>query len=773
MNNNDYMRIDGNENGKRLDPRRLEEKIQKAVRDGARKLEIVASGQQGIGGRLWAAGEEPVYLRVNGSVGQRVGSMGFSNTTIEVEGPASDDVGWLNVGAKIIIHGHATNGVANAMGQGKIYIAGDVGARAMTMTKHNPRFTEPEVWVLGGVGDFFAEFMAGGRAVICGYASAYENVLGYRPCVGMVGGKVFFRGNHRGYSTNDAILTTVGDDDWKWLSQELVEFLNAIRKPDLLATLTIRSDWQVLRARKPFEKLAANRRSVKAFASDVWNKELGEGGVLGGLSTIKVDRSQITLLPTGDLRRYLPLWKNEEKLAPCQNACPTGIPVQKRWSLVRRGMMDKAIDLALCYSPLPATVCGYLCPNLCMSSCTRTMASLAAVDVRLLGKASISAIAPQPAPPTGRNVAVLGGGVAGMSAAWQLYLAGYNATIYEEREELGGKVSATIPQSRIPEEVIHAELARVKERIKVVRMTLDQNCFARLCEKNDFIIIAVGAQKPRILAVEGAEKALNANNFLRQSKRNETGVGDKVVIIGAGNVGCDVASEAHRLGAKEITLIDIQEPSSFGIERKYAEAIGANFLWPRISKKISDRGVECTDGSFLPADTVIFAIGDTPELGFLPAEIKTNRGFIAVDENFRTSLNQVFAIGDAVRLGLLTEAIGAGRVAVQAIDSEVRGTITKKLQPVNKERIRMEYYPPGDSGMGDMNGNACACFSCGMCRDCGVCVAICPQGAITREETPDDDFTYKVNENACIGCGFCASACPCGIWQLEENANIL
>ncbi len=88
-----------------------------------------------------------INVTIDGHPGQRVGSFGFPNTTIEVNGPASDDVGWLNAGAQIIVHGHAGNGVANAMAQGKICVAGNIGARGMTMTKHNPRFDPPELWV--------------------------------------------------------------------------------------------------------------------------------------------------------------------------------------------------------------------------------------------------------------------------------------------------------------------------------------------------------------------------------------------------------------------------------------------------------------------------------------------------------------------------------------------------------------------------------------------------------------------------------------------------
>ena len=89
--------------------------------------------------------------------------------------------------------------------------------------------------------------------------------------------------------------------------------------------------------------------------------------------------------------------------------------------------------------------------------------------------------------------------------------------------------------------------------------------------------MAVGAQKPRSLPIPGNEHLVTALDFLRQTKTDNVQVGKRVVIIGAGNVGCDVATEAHRLGAEQITLIDIQEPASFGKERQAAEAIDAKF----------------------------------------------------------------------------------------------------------------------------------------------------------------------------------------------------
>jgi len=393
--------IKGIENGKRVDSRILEERIQEAVSKGYRFIEVEAFGQHGIGGRLWKAGDEKVYVRVKGTPGQRLGSMGFPNTLIEVMGPASDDVGWLNAGAEIIVHGNATNGVANAMAQGKIYIAGNIGARGMTMTKRNPKFDPPELWVLGCVGDYFAEFMAGGIAVICGYnPQDPENVLGYRPCVGMVGGKIFFRGPHKGFSQHDAKLVPIEDQDWNWLLENLKIFLQKIRKEELFPELAKREEWQLLVAKTPMERAPQPRRSMHSFRMEVWEKELGEGGLVGDL--IKIDPEPIPVIATGIYRRYVPVWENKKYFPPCQANCPTGMPVHLRWQLIREGQIDEGIDLALAYSPFPATVCGYLCPNLCMDACTRKTQNMPPVDVKILGKKSIDARLPE-LPPMGQK----------------------------------------------------------------------------------------------------------------------------------------------------------------------------------------------------------------------------------------------------------------------------------------------------------------------------------------------------------------------------------
>jgi glutamate synthase domain-containing protein 3 len=237
-----WIKISGTENKKRIPSRILEEMIHQKIKAGHRRIEIDAYGQHGIGGRLWDAGSDKTYIRITGQSGQRTGSLGHMNTEIEIMGPASDDVGWLNAGAQIVVHGSASNGILNGGAQGRVYIAGSIGARGMTMTKRNPRFDPPELWVLGSVGDYFGEFMAGGIAVICGYnASNPDLLLGYRPLVGMVGGKVFVRGTVDDYSKKDAKQIELSDQDWQWLTDNLKIYLKKIKQSDLYKMMAVRS----------------------------------------------------------------------------------------------------------------------------------------------------------------------------------------------------------------------------------------------------------------------------------------------------------------------------------------------------------------------------------------------------------------------------------------------------------------------------------------------------------------------------------------------------
>ncbi len=766
-----YHTIPGLKDGRRIPSRVLEEIIQQEIEQGRHHLEIEAYGQHGIGGRLWRAGDEKIHIRITGHSGQRAGSLGLANTEIDIMGPASDDVGWLNAGATVTVHGDASNGVMNGAAQGKVYIAGSIGARGMTMTKHNPRFLPPELWVLGSAGDYFGEFMAGGIAVICGINPKNDPVAGFRPFVGMVGGKAFIRGKLNDYSQKDATVVRITSEEWEWLSAGLEIFLKKINHSGHLNTLLDRSQWHLLRALTPRERTTSVSSTPMArFVCDVWEKELGKGGLIGDLQ--ETEKGSIPLIARGDLRRFVPVWEQNQYKAPCQAACPIGIPIPERWKMVRDGNITHAVQLGLEHTPFPATVCGYLCPGPCMEACTRNRAYMAPIDIRPMGRASEQANPPVPVNKSKKKIAVIGAGPAGISAAWQLTRMGHTVSIFDENKTPGGKITSVIPGSRIPAKTLEKEIARIKKLIPDIKQgqVVTKQDFLKIKYDYDFTIIAGGAKKPRTLLVPGMDLALPANEFLAKAKTGKIKVPGTIIIIGAGNVGCDVATEAHRLGAEKITLIDVQKPAAFGKEKEDAVKIGARFKWPCFTRKITPEGVVLKDDTLLEAGMVIISIGDLPDLRYLDKDIVIENDFVKIDTDWRTSDPRVFAVGDAVRPGLLTDAIGAGKKAAMAIDRIIRGKTPRQNDPraaIDTDRISLEYFDP-HAPCDTLETFAQECASCGKCRDCGICAAICPEQAIFRVEI-EGNFGYQSDPEKCIGCGFCKAACPCGIWNLVPN----
>jgi NADPH-dependent glutamate synthase beta subunit-like oxidoreductase len=250
--------------------------------------------------------------------------------------------------------------------------------------------------------------------------------------------------------------------------------------------------------------------------------------------------------------------------------------------------------------------------------------------------------------------------------------------------------------------VITKEMQRIKEVIPQVnlRQPLGAKDIIQLKADFDFVIIATGAQKPRSLTIPGNERTIAALDFLKAAKTSKTKVGKNVVIIGAGNVGCDAAAEAHRLGARKIILLDIQEPASFGKEREAAEAVGAEFMWPVFTGEITPSGVKT--GEEVPADTVIVSIGDVPDLESIPETVTTANGFVKINDNYQTSDPQIFAIGDVVKPGLLTEAIGSGRVVARTICDILEGkrpAFEKRSQKAGFRKALHDRPPAGDTGI--------------------------------------------------------------------------
>ncbi|MFV0437589.1 MAG: FAD-dependent oxidoreductase [Desulfopila sp.] len=769
------------EQGQRIRSMEFEKMVRQAAAE-ADSLYLETYGQHNIGIRLQREGG--LDIRVKGPSGQRLGCMGMPGTTILCEGATSDDVGYLNIGAEITVLGDATNGACNAMAAGKVFIAGSIGARGLTMTKWNPDYQKPELWVLGSTGDSFAEFNCGGIAVVCGVApKSPENILGYRPCVGMVGGSIYFRGKTDGsYHQNNARLATPDDEQWQWLVDNIPEYLEKIGKSELLPTLTVREEWQMLIAVSPQERALkwSGPMPMAEFRINHWNKAFG-GDPLSDLAP-GLDRSPIPAIVSGELRRKKPWWANSESAAPCTYYCPIHIPTVDRLRLIREGKADEAYAMILGYTPLPASVCGAVCPNLCMENCSRSGVDTP-IDMHILGQAVGTIEAPKPAAPLGRKVAIIGGGPAGMNVAWQLALAGVDSHIFEADGQLGGKLAQVIPWERLPQAIWDMEIARFMAMPNItvsLNSPMTRSRFAELQREFDYVVIGIGTHEPRRLQFTGHELVIPALDFLKSAKgASPITVGREVVVIGAGNVGCDVACEAYRLGAERVTLVDIQKPLAFGKEKEAAESLGAEFRWPIFTREVTEQGLVTSEGELIPAQTVFISIGDVPAMAFLPESVETltvgGADWITTNTAHVTSNSKILAVGDVERPGLATNALGAGKEAAEFIIAEIQ---EKEWKPFSKpvvlqQALTISHYTPTPTGTSETD-QANRCLSCASCRDCHLCETICPTGAISRVEfTPGTvsgnggSFEYVSDDKKCIACGFCADTCPCGIWTMN------
>ena len=156
------------------------------------------------------------------------------------------------------------------------------------------------------------------------------------------------------------------------------------------------------------------------FRKRIWDQGFGGGDPLRDLAP-GLDRSVIGVIETGDLRRRKPYWVNRDSAAPCTFYCPIHIPTVDRLRLIREGKLEEAYEMLLRYTPLPASVCGTICPNLCMENCSRKTVDYS-IDVSVLGRAVNTAEPLKAQPPTGKKVAIIGGGPGGMAVAWHLAL---------------------------------------------------------------------------------------------------------------------------------------------------------------------------------------------------------------------------------------------------------------------------------------------------------------------------------------------------------------
>ena len=410
-----------------------------------------------------------------------------------------------------------------------------------------------------------------------------------------------------------------------------------------------------------------------------------------------------------------PKLKEQFRTSPCEHACPIGNSIQKMHALVEKGEFTEALRYLRAKNPFPG-VTGRVCPHFCMDACNRKEMD-GCLNIRALERATDAfanrgQAALRRRPATGHRAAVVGGGPAGLTAAYYLCLLGHDVTVYEAAPMLGGVPRYGVPSFRLPRDVVDREVGMILEagvRAVVntrvgVDITMDE-----ILARNEAVILATGVPAENSLPIPGAEKAVRAVEFLRASSLglNAGGrIGRRVVVMGGGGVGFDCAFTARRLGADDIHIVCLEKEGAMRAPAEDLELAAKEGIHIHNSCTMSairvenDRvtGVdyfevsECrfdergrlslipTPGGehALACDTVIFAVGLKTDLSYLGENAGglalTPRRWISVDAAQRTSDPRIFAAGDvAAGPASIARAIGDGRRAAFAAHEALTG----------------------------------------------------------------------------------------------------
>jgi len=415
--------------------------------------------------------------------------------------------------------------------------------------------------------------------------------------------------------------------------------------------------------------------------------------------------------------------------APCSHICPAGIDVPRYVRFISQGKPAEALAVIREKIPFPA-VCGLVCFHPCEAKCRRAQLD-EAIAIRMLKRFAAehdtglwkqdSGVATS----TGRRVAIVGSGPAGLTAAYYLAKLGHSVTVFEALPEPGGMMKVGIPDYRLPQDVLQADIDEIKATgVEIKTNTRIESLEDILGQGYEAIFLAIGAHQGLKIGVEGEDspRVMECVNFLRDVNLGKNlDIGKKVAVIGGGNAAIDSARTALRLGAKEVTIIyrrtQAEMPASPGeVEEALIEGVQIYFLAApsRIIARDGRVDLECirmelgemdTSGRRRPEpvkgseftisfDTIIAAIGQRPGV---PSRfnLRLGRGSVIQTDpdTLATDVTGVFAGGDAVSgPASVIEAIAAGRQAAISIDKYLGGAgdIDEMLTPVEEAVTPLE-----------------------------------------------------------------------------------
>ena len=495
--------------------------------------------------------------------------------------------------------------------------------------------------------------------------------------------------------------------------------------------------------------------------------------------------------------------------APCVAACPAGVNVQGYVQMIKMGKYEEAVRLIMEKLPLPG-VLGRVCPHPCESQCRR-MEVDEAIAIRDLKRFAADQVDFDALPvpeieDNSRKAAVIGSGPAGLTVAYDLRMKGYEVTIFEALEKLGGMLRVGIPDYRLPPEVLDREInyiIRMGVKVKTgVKFGTDIT-FADL-EKEGFeaVFMGIGAHDCMKLGIPGEETegVGDAVCFLRDANLGDrTKPGDRVVVIGGGNVAIDAVRVAKRLGASSVTVVYRRteaEMPAFADEIQGALEEDVEFMYLTSPVRVVEEngkvtGIECirnelgepdrsgrrrpvpVSGSefVIPCDSVIPAIGQRVDTSWEDKECSIEcspRQLIQVDPvTMQTSVPHVFSAGDVVTgPATVVEAIAGGHRAAEGMHRFLSGESMEAVpEPVKEEKtpqwneippecavqdreclshldctIRMTCFDEESKGFTEEQAQKEAerCLNCGICCECMQCVSACEAKAIDHTMQPEE-----------------------------------